>query len=67
MPGKLIRKEDDETFFGTYKQSSKMKALIDIIKKTKKDDKIIVFSHFVGMLKIADYDLRKHGVTSIVC
>ena len=44
-----------------------MKALIGIIKKTKKDDKVIVFSHFVGMLKIAEFDLRENKVSSIVC
>lgn len=43
-----------------------MKKLYKILHDTKSSDKVIVFSHFIGMLKMIEHDLKEQSINSIV-
>ena len=48
------------------KTSSKMQTIFQIISKSKKSDKILIFSHFVPMLKILSNDLKRKKIKNLV-
>jgi SNF2 family DNA or RNA helicase len=49
-----------------YFRSTKIACLIDHLKKMNKDDKAVVFSQFLGMLDLIEYDFKREGISYVV-
>ena len=43
-----------------------MKKLFEILKDIKPSDKVIIFSHFIGMLKMIEHDLIQNNIKCVV-
>ncbi|KAM3138535.1 hypothetical protein pb186bvf_009287 [Paramecium bursaria] len=44
-----------------YKRSSKLERLFEILSEVPKQDKCVIFTQFIGMIELIEFDLQKQG------
>lgn len=62
----IIRQKVNTDFFDGYYRSAKIDKVFEIIQGLQPGEKVIIFSHFLMMLKCLSYDLTRNQVKHFV-
>jgi len=62
----IIRQKVNTDFFDGYYRSAKIDKVFEIVDGLQSGEKVIIFSHFLIMLKCLSHDLAKSNIKHLV-